>query len=144
MATKNREAIFVALHSILEARFGSTMLVTRRYYSIDAVPQLPILMVLEGDETVSYDDVRSPGTWSLAAELRYIDRESGDSLDAPAAPLHDFIDAIDDVVSPSAGHQTLNGTAIWCRIDGTVMKSPPDSSEPLSIAVVPLEIRAVG
>jgi hypothetical protein len=139
---KDREAIYSALVDLIREAMPGTR-ITRREYPIDQCPEYPCIMVLEGDETVQHQGRGIPPTWTLNATVMYVARANGTEEDAPGAPLHDFLDAFEAGLSPARGPQTLGGLCDWCYISGEIAKAPPTSDDPIMVAIIPVEMRAV-
>jgi hypothetical protein len=140
---KVREDIFSALAELLSEELPDVTVV-RRDYPVDAAPAYPILMVTEGDETVDSGDPRQPPVWHLEAVLTFVDRDARTD-DPPMESVHNFLDKLEAALANEPGeYLSLDGTCRSCSINGGVGKQGPLPDFPFSIAVVSLDIEAIG
>jgi hypothetical protein len=113
----------------------------RRFRHWTDVTAQPALFLRDGDEELEYHNIILQRQ-TIQAEI-WIYSRAGDNPDlAPATALNNLLDAVQSAFapdSPSIGRFTLGGLVEWCRLSGSIMKSPGDL-DGQAIALADVEI----
>jgi hypothetical protein len=113
----------------------------RRFRHWTDVTAQPALFLRDGDEELEYHNIILQRQ-TIKAEI-WIYSRAGDNPDmAPATALNNLLDAVQSAFapdSPMTGRFTLGGLVEWCRLAGSILKSPGDL-DGQAIALADVEI----
>ena len=137
----SRETVYTALMTFLATAVGAqTVSRVTVPESVIAGASLPFIEQLPSSEGAESQGANLPVRWRIRQPVSiYVDTSGvnvvGDTI------VNNMLDALEAALKPNVvtGYQTLNGTVIWCRMQGVLLKEPGYQTN-IGAALVAIEL----